>query len=60
MEAFKSFDRNGSGQLSSPELLGILKRRLPTREYEQYVQLLSGSYGPLINYIDFFPKPKNK
>lgn len=60
MEAFKSFDRNGTGQISSAELLGILKKRLPSKEYELYVQLLSNSYGPLINYIEFFTKTKSK
>ena len=58
MEAFKSFDRNGLGQVSSAELLGILKKKLPQKEYELYVQMLSNSYGPLINYIDFFKKTK--
>lgn len=57
MEAFKSFDRNGTGQISSAELLGVLKKRLPPKDYETYVQLLTSSYGPLINYIDFFKKP---
>ena len=31
MEAYKSFDRNGTGQISSAELLSILKKRLPPK-----------------------------
>lgn len=58
MEAFKVLDRNASGQISSAELLGILKKRLPAKEYELYVQLLNNSYGPLINYIELFKKGK--
>ena len=58
MEAFKSFDKNGTGQLPTVELLSILKKRLSPKDYEMYSQLIA-NYGPFINYMDFFKKPKN-
>lgn len=58
VEAFKCFDRSGIGQIHTADLLGALKRKLKPGEYELYSQLISTSYGPLINYMDIFRRGK--
>lgn len=54
IEAFKCFDRNGSGQIHASDLLAVLKKQLSPKSYELYAHLISSSYGPLINYMDLF------
>lgn len=53
------FDRNGVGHISTAELLNRLKAELPSKEYEQYAQIITG-YGSTINYIDMVQKNRNK
>lgn len=60
MEAFKCFDRNGTGQIQASDLLGVLKKQLSPKSYELYAHLISSSYGPLINYMDLFGPKKYK
>lgn len=58
IEAFKCFDRNGTGQISTADMLSVFKKRLCAKDYELYSQLITQSYGPIINYMDFFKKEK--
>lgn len=58
IEAFKCFDRNGSGQIHASDLLAVLKKQLSPKSYELYSHLISSSYGPLINYMDVFGSGK--
>jgi Ca2+-binding EF-hand superfamily protein len=58
LEAFKCFDRNGVGQIHASDLLTVLKKCLTPKIYELYAQLITSSYGPLINYMDLFGRPK--
>lgn len=55
MNVFKMFDRNGTGHIATAELLSVLRKELPSTQYEHYVQIIS-SHGPAINYIDMFQK----
>ena len=58
LEAFKCFDRNGVGQIHASDLLAVLKKSLSPKTYDLYAQLITSSYGPLINYMDLFGRPK--
>jgi Ca2+-binding EF-hand superfamily protein len=55
MNAFKMFDKNGTGHIATAELLGVLRKELPAGQYERYAQMIS-AYGPAINYIDILQK----
>jgi Ca2+-binding EF-hand superfamily protein len=55
MNAFKMFDKNGTGHITTAELLSAIRKEIPSWEYERYAIMIS-SYGPTINYMDILKK----
>ena len=58
LEGLECFERNGVGQIYASDLLAVLKKSLSPKTYELYAQLITSSYGPLMNYMDLFGRPK--
>ncbi len=61
LESFKVFDKNANGVINTGDLLPMMKRYLSPREYEQFSQIVTSSFGPTINYLEAFKiKPVGK
>ena len=54
LESFKVFDKNANGIVNTGDLLPTMKKYLSPREFEQFSQIMTSSFGPTINYLDAF------
>ncbi len=54
LESFKLFDKGGNGIVNANDLLPSMKKYLDPKEFEQFSQIITSSFGPTINYLDVF------